>query len=271
MDATLEDVRNRLKVGLVPPNDVLSVEAQRSRQQMLLIQARNTARAGAGRPAAPHRRARRTRRSTVDAQLEAAPPAGGRGAAARGRGAEGAARPAGLEARVAGRRRAPRGGGGRQAAGRSPWAAGVDFARPNPRFFPRTEEWKASWDAGVNFTWTFWDCGRVQADVARAAAAERAVARAAGRIRQPCSTSRCGSGGSTSSRRARRIVAADDCACAPPPRRGASSSERYAAGVATSTEVLDAQVALLQAGLDRTQALANVRLAEARLERALGR
>ena len=48
-------------------------------------------------------------------------------------------------------------------------------------------------------------------------------------------------------------------------------SERFAAGVATSTEVLDAQVALLQAELDRTRALANVRLAEARLARALGR
>jgi outer membrane protein TolC len=35
--------------------------------------------------------------------------------------------------------------------------------------------------------------------------------------------------------------------------------------------VLDAQVALLQAELDRTRALANVRLAEARLSRALGR
>ena len=43
MDASLEDVRNRLKVGLVPPNDVLSVQAQRSRQQMLVIQARNQA------------------------------------------------------------------------------------------------------------------------------------------------------------------------------------------------------------------------------------
>ena len=47
--------------------------------------------------------------------------------------------------------------------------------------------------------------------------------------------------------------------------------ERFAAGVATSTDVLDAQVALLQAELDRTQAIANARLAEARLHRALGR
>jgi outer membrane protein TolC len=40
--------------------------------------------------------------------------------------------------------------------------------------------------------------------------------------------------------------------------------------VATSTEVLDAQMALLQAELDRTRALAGIRLAEARLSRALG-
>jgi len=46
--------------------------------------------------------------------------------------------------------------------------------------------------------------------------------------------------------------------------------DRFGAGVATSTDVLDAQVALLQAELDRTQAVANARLAEARLARALG-
>ena len=47
--------------------------------------------------------------------------------------------------------------------------------------------------------------------------------------------------------------------------------ERFRAGVATSTDVLDAQVAILQAELDRTQAIANARVARARLDRALGR
>src|SRR5581483_322997 len=46
--------------------------------------------------------------------------------------------------------------------------------------------------------------------------------------------------------------------------------DRFNAGVATSTDVLDAQVALLQAQLDRTQAISNARLADARLTRALG-
>ena len=47
--------------------------------------------------------------------------------------------------------------------------------------------------------------------------------------------------------------------------------ERYQAGVITQFEVLDAEYALLQAELDRTRALAGVRLAEARLARAMGR
>ena len=56
-----------------------------------------------------------------------------------------------------------------------------------------------------------------------------------------------------------------------PPRRAASWPSATAPASTTQTEVLDAEVALLQAELDRTRALAGVRLAEARLARALGR
>lgn len=48
-------------------------------------------------------------------------------------------------------------------------------------------------------------------------------------------------------------------------------AERFSAGVATNTDVLNAQVALLQADLDLTRALATAQLAAARLDRALGR
>ena len=47
--------------------------------------------------------------------------------------------------------------------------------------------------------------------------------------------------------------------------------ERFRTGVATNTDVLDAQVAVLQAELDRTQAIANARIARASLDRALGK
>ena len=48
-------------------------------------------------------------------------------------------------------------------------------------------------------------------------------------------------------------------------------TERYAAGVAIQADVLDAEIAMLQAELNRTRALVGVRLAEAELERAGGR
>jgi outer membrane protein TolC len=47
--------------------------------------------------------------------------------------------------------------------------------------------------------------------------------------------------------------------------------ERFQVGVATTTDVLVAQDQLLSAELSRARALANVRLAEARLQRVLGR
>ncbi|MCC7185420.1 MAG: TolC family protein, partial [Acidobacteria bacterium] len=46
--------------------------------------------------------------------------------------------------------------------------------------------------------------------------------------------------------------------------------ERYDAGVATSTEVLDAHIAWLEATLERTRLLAALRAAESRLQRTLG-
>ena len=52
---------------------------------------------------------------------------------------------------------------------------GFDYARPNPRTFPRVAEWDDSWDLGVNLTWTLWDGGRRKAEEAEAAAATRAL------------------------------------------------------------------------------------------------
>ena len=46
--------------------------------------------------------------------------------------------------------------------------------------------------------------------------------------------------------------------------------ERFRAGVATGTEVLDAQLALIEAELEQTRLTAALRLSEADLVRAVG-
>jgi outer membrane protein TolC len=267
VDAHVADVRNQLTAGLVPPNDVLSAEAQASRQRMLAAQARSLREvteaelarlvgAAAGTPieAAP----------AMDVGPVAAAPLDQLIAAAKTQRPERASLLKRLAA--AGER------GTAAAAGEKPAVAvmgGVDYARPNPRIFPREAAWRSSWDAGINVSWPLFDGGRTRSEVAGATAASRVLqARLAEfdslvsmEIRQRLSEAQ--------SSRAAIEAAGDAVRSATEARRVVS--ERFAAGVATSTDVLDAQGVLLQAELDRTQAIASARLADARLARAIGR
>jgi len=146
---------------------------------------------------------------------------------------------------------------------------GYDVARPNPKIFPRLAAWKPSWDIGVNLTWSLSDGGRVRGEVAEAAANQRAaeerlkdfdanvdleVRQRAADLASAEAAIAAAEVGVRSAAEARRVIA-----------------DRFSAGVATNTDVIDAQGVLLQAELDRTRSLANAHLAAARLDRAVGR
>ena len=149
-------------------------------------------------------------------------------------------------------------------------AGGVDYARPNPRIFPRTEAWRESWDAGVNAVWPLFDGGRrSRAEAAEASAATRGMRERLAEFDSVLTVEiRQRMNELVASRAA--IEAADDAVRSATEARRVIG-ERFAAGVAVSIDVLDAQVALLQAGLDRTQAIATARLAEARLGPGAGK
>jgi outer membrane protein TolC len=263
----LNDVRNRLKVGLVPPSDELTAQAQRSHQQVLLIEARN-----ARESAASDLRRLTGLAPDTAIELEAV--------------LEEAGAPVGAaEVMVADARRdrpdrqaivqrvAWAGARANAAAALAKpaivLAAGFDYARPNPKIFPRAAEWNTSWDVGVNLGWTFWDFGRVKAEVAQATASRQALSERLQEFDTVLEVEVRQRRLDVEAARAAIGAAADGVKSAAEARRVVS--DRYAAGVATSTEVMDAQEALLQAELERTRAMASARLAEARLERALGR
>lgn len=267
VDAHLADVRNRRAVGLVPPSDVLTAETQRSHQEVGLIEAR------ARRDSAMADLARLVG-LPVDAVIApdvvltpALPPSDSTTELIERARVDRPERKA-IAERVAA-------AGERQqvaAAGTKPQVnvtGGVDYASPNPRHFPRTDEWRTSWDAGVSLAWSFWDGGRVRAQMAEAAAAERALRERLAELDTRIGTDvlqrrleldaslaaiKAAEDGVRSAAEARRVVA-----------------DRFDAGVATNTDVLDAQTDLLTAELDRTRALAQSRLVEARLNRAMGR
>ncbi len=267
IDAHLRDVRSQLTAGLIPPSDVLSVEAQESRQRMLSVQARVTrdvAEADLGRligvtPGTPIQPV---------SPLEAPAPESAQVALLIEGARQQRAERAGLVKRAgaAGER------GLAAAAGRKPTIAvggGVDYARPNPRIFPREAAWRESWDASINVNWPLFDGGRSRAEAAEAAALKRAAderladfdATLAVDVRQRLRELEA----------SRAVIDAATDAVRAATEASRVIGERFNAGVATSTDRLDAHVAQLQAELDRTQAIANARLAEARLARALGR
>ena len=266
--AYVGDLRARLDQGLIPPNELLSAQAQQSRERVASIEAANArqiAEADLRRLTGIEGRAALTPAAALDV-----PPSATTAdsdaliAAALEHRPE---RRALVQRADAARSRidAARGAGLPQVG----VAAGYDYARPNPRIFPRASRWDDSWDVSVNATWNLWDGGRVRASRAEATAGERAAeARLADFDRQVAFEVRQRALELASSVAA--IAAASDGVRAAAEAQRVLG-ERFAAGVATNTEVLDAQTALLQAELDRTRAIAGARVAEARLDRAVGR
>ncbi|HNV01983.1 MAG TPA: TolC family protein [Vicinamibacterales bacterium] len=267
VDAHLRDVRNMRAVGLLAPNDVLSAEARRSRQEVQLIEARTI------RDVAEADLRRVTGippdvSIAVDAALEAAPAPIPSGEALLAEAQAKRPERQALESRAAavGERQAA------AAAGRRPsvaLTAGVDYARPNARIFPRAAAWNDSWDLGVSVAWPLWDGGRAKAEIAEAAASRRALAERLAEFDAALGFEVRQRRLDLESARASIRAATDEVASAAEARRVVA--ERFKAGLVTSTEVLDAQQELLAAQFDRTRALAAARLAAARLDRAVGR
>ena len=267
-EAELTDARQRFKVGLIPPNEVLSLEAQRSREQAQFFEARNIRESAL----VELRRLIGAPEGTVieladrlDATV--APATGDVGLLvkqaldSRPERMALSLRIGGLEAR-------------QQAAGAANkptinFGGGVDYSRPNSKIFPRKPEWQETWDLGINVNWNFLDFGRTSAQVAEAAAAARATRERLAEFDTVIQADVRQRLLDLDSSQAQVKAATDAVASAGEARRVVA--DRFAAGVATSTDVLVAQVAMLEAELVRTRALAAVRLAEARLERVLGR
>jgi outer membrane protein TolC len=267
-EAHLRDVRAMFETGLIPPNDVSLVESQRSRQQMQLIEAENIRRGVAE---------DLKRLTGLPPEADLAPPS------LTGTSVPQLAQPAGALVDTALKQRGERqalfdriaAADERQAAasaGRKPTIAlsgGVDYANPNPRIFPRLDEWRESWDFTVNVSVPIWDAGRSKAETAEAAAAARALRERLADLDGLIAVDVRQRQFDIDSANAAIAAAEDAVRSAEEARRVVA--ERFRVGVATSTDVLDAQVALLQAQLDRTRSVANLRLAQARLDRALGR
>ncbi|TAK16428.1 MAG: TolC family protein [Acidobacteria bacterium] len=271
MDAYVSDVKARVDAGVLPPNDLLSAQAQRARQSVALIQARNAASVAqsdlcrlvgldldttilptaslmapipsvAAMSALPinamteQARAGRTERDALTRRAEAARAAGDASRAA-------------LRPQIS-------------------VSGGVEESRPNARIVPRVDAFHSSWEAGVGVTWQLFDGGKGKADRAAAAAQATALERRRDDFDAMLGVELRQRRGDVEAGKAALAASAEAVSAATEARR--VITERFKAGVATSTDVLDAENALLEAELERTRLAAALRLSEARLLRAVG-
>ncbi|MBP7777948.1 MAG: TolC family protein [Acidobacteria bacterium] len=266
-DGSLDDVRARVDAGLLPPNDVSRSLAQHARSELLLVEAR-------GRIELVSIDLARLMGLTAPVAIDPAEALdGGSGVAAdaaalvieamsaRPELAALQQRSDGITARL-----------DAIATWRKPMvsvASGYDVAHPNPRIFPRQSKWDDSFDISLNVVWQIWDSGRAVADRTEALANQTVLRERKSEVESQIQADV----------RKQLVELATSRAALSPARLALASAQetrrvvrdRFEAGVGTTLDLLDAELAEMQAELDRTRVLADIRLNEARLTRVLGR
>ncbi len=142
------------------------------------------------------------------------------------------------------------------------------IARPNNRFLPPVDERNDSWLVGVAASWQLFDGSRARAQVAEVEAEQRARqhdrAELERQIKLEVTIARL------DLESALEAVTSSDASAAAAEAWEEASSERYAAGLAMLSELLDAQADLTTAEVAQVKTRVSAWTAHATLQRAVG-
>jgi outer membrane protein TolC len=147
-------------------------------------------------------------------------------------------------------------------------AANYDYARPNQRIIPPKDQWDGTWDVGVTLQWNIWDWYATDHQTAQAEAALRQSEAGIVQINDAVTLDVAQQYFNAQTTKDEVEVAHEGMEQAQESYR--MTSEKFKNGVASNTDMLDAETALLQAKLTHTQAIIEFTLAIARLKKAVG-
>jgi outer membrane protein TolC len=147
-------------------------------------------------------------------------------------------------------------------------AANYDYARPNQRIIPPKDQWDGTWDVGVTLQWNIWDWYATDHQTAQAEAALRQSEAGIVQINDAVTLDVAQQYFNAQTTKDEVEVAHEGMEQAQESYR--MTSEKFKNGVASNTDMLDAETALLQAKLTHTQAVVEFTLAIARLKKAVG-
>lgn len=142
------------------------------------------------------------------------------------------------------------------------------YARPNPRYLPTRDEFKSTWDVGVSLQWDLWTWMTPghQTDQAHAQLRQNELLFEQMKDNARLEVTRASLGVG----RARAKIGVAASAVVQAEENVRILKDKYREGLSTSTELLDAEVALLQASTNLTGARVEYEVAFARLRKAAG-
>lgn len=147
-------------------------------------------------------------------------------------------------------------------------AGNIDIANPNPRIFPQTETFNTTWDASVNVVWSPTQAFVADATIGRLRAQRQQLAAQLETMREGFEMDVRSNYMAVQNARAAIQSARVQLASALENARVAR--ERVGAGAATQTEMIAAEQQLLLARVALVNAQVDLRVALARLRRAVG-
>lgn len=276
LQAMEQDTRNLLKAGLATRNDLLKVQLQLNAARLSQIDAANEVRV-----AMMNLNVLMGQRTDTQLELTSRPlvPAHQEGKVFRPddaapevsalleRAMQSRADIRAMSARLEAARAAAR-------AARGAWwpqvylVGGYSYARPNLRFQPTRDEFKGSWDLGIQLQFDVWNWNATADQVAQTDAfvtqTELALAQLQERVALDLKRQWL------ALQRAEEKVRVAFLAIEQAEENQRTMNDRYRQGIASSTELLDANVALLQARTSYSAALVEYELAAAQLRRSGG-
>ncbi len=142
------------------------------------------------------------------------------------------------------------------------------YQRPNQRIFPTQDVFKNTWDASVVVSLPIWNWGQTQSKVDEAKAqseqAQLAEQQTADAVYLDVTQS------FLNFKQARDRIAVAETTVKDAEESYRISDQKFKVGLVTNTDLMDAEVALLQAKLNYSQSLTDLEIARVSLEKATG-
>lgn len=146
--------------------------------------------------------------------------------------------------------------------------ANYDYARPNQRIIPPKDQWDGTWDVGITLQWNVWDWFAAEYQTAQAKATLRQSEAAKMQVTDAVRLDVAQQYFNAQSTAEKVDVASIGKQQAQESYR--ITSEKFKVGLASTTDLLDADVALMQANLTYTQSIVDYTLALVKLAKAVG-